>query len=133
MNKFLGIAASLLAGGGLMLAAPSVMARTSVDIHVGIPGVFVQPAPVYVQPRPVYVQPAPVYMQPAPVYAPPHRGYAHPAPIYVQPSPVYLERPYRGDDRHGSWRHRSSERYYDRDRDGVPNRWDRRPNNPYRY
>ena len=22
---------------------------------------------------------------------------------------------------------------YDRDRDGVPNRYDRRPNNPYRY
>ena len=23
--------------------------------------------------------------------------------------------------------------YMDRDRDGVPNRYDRRPNNPYRY
>lgn len=29
--------------------------------------------------------------------------------------------------RHRHWRQR------DRDRDGVPNRYDRRPNNPYRY
>jgi len=27
----------------------------------------------------------------------------------------------------------SSRGYRDRDRDGVPNRWDARPNNPYRY
>lgn len=54
-------------------------------------------------PAPVYVAPRPVYVQPRPVYVHPHRYYHH-------------------------------KRYYrDSDRDGVPNRYDRRPHNPYRY
>lgn len=43
-------------------------------------------------------------------------------------------------ERHAQWQHRhhrQAQRHapvrYDRDRDGVPNRYDRRPNNPYRY
>ena len=55
-------------------------------------------------------------------------GYAQPAPVYVQPAPVYYERPYhwrqRGHHHHGGWG--------DRDRDGVPNRYDRAPGNPWR-
>lgn len=43
--------------------------------------------------------------------------------------------------RHAQWQqqrhHRQMQRHapvrYDRDRDGVPDRYDRRPNNPYRY
>jgi hypothetical protein len=40
--------------------------------------------------------------------------------VYVQPRVVY----YNGHHRNGGWR--------DADRDGVPNRYDRAPNNPYR-
>ncbi|RYX93431.1 MAG: hypothetical protein EOO28_18705 [Comamonadaceae bacterium] len=77
--------------------ASSAQARDNVQlsINVGNPG-YVQPAPVYVQPRPVYVQPRPVYVQPR--------------PVYVQPAPVYVQR-------NGAWG--------DRDRDGVPNIYDR--------
>lgn len=66
------------------------------------------PAPVYVQPAPVYVQPRPVYVQPQ--------------PVYLRAQPVYVERHHH---HHHGW--------HDRDGDGVPNRWDRRPNDPYRY
>jgi hypothetical protein len=60
---------------------------------------------------------------PAPIYAP-APVYVAPRPVYVQPRPVYVH-PHR---------HYHHKRYYrDRDRDGVPNRYDRRPNNPYRY
>ncbi|RZJ83617.1 MAG: hypothetical protein EOO64_05760, partial [Massilia sp.] len=50
---------------------------------------------------------------------------------YVQPRPVYREHWRHG---HGGdhWRHGGG-RHWDRDGDGVPNRHDRRPNNPYRY
>lgn len=63
MKKYLTVAAALVASATLMLAvAPAVAA--SVDINIGVPGVYVQPRPVYVQPRPVYVQPRTVYIQP---------------------------------------------------------------------
>lgn len=65
--------------------------------------------------------PAPVYVAPAPVYAP--------RPVYVAPRPVPVyAHPYR---------HYHHKRHFhprgDYDRDGVPNRFDRRPTNPYRY
>lgn len=53
-----------------------------------------------------------VYAQPAPVYYP-SPYYVRPAPVYVQPAPVY----YGG---RGPWG--------DRDRDGVPNAYDRYDN-----
>jgi hypothetical protein len=113
MKKFLTAAAGLFAGTALMLAASPALARVDVDFHIGVPsGVYVQPAPVYVQPRPVYVQPQPVFVQPR--------------PIYVHPQPVYSERQH-----HRHWRERRM--YRDHDGDGVPNRYDRRPDNPYRY
>ncbi|HEY6772851.1 MAG TPA: hypothetical protein VI140_02655 [Oxalicibacterium sp.] len=64
--------------------------------------------PVYAGPAPVYVAPHPVYVapRPMPVYVHPRRHYHHKR--YIRP---------RGDY----------------DRDGVPNRFDRRPTNPYRY
>lgn len=116
MKKYLDVAAGMMAAVALTLAANPAMARTNVDISIGIPGViYAQPEPVYVQPRPVYVQPQ---------------------PVYVQPRPVYVERYHGG--RH--WRGRDQDRdgipnRFDRDRDGdgAPNRWDRRPHNPYRY
>lgn len=115
MKKYLGIAAGIMAGVAMTLVANPAAARTNVDISIGIPGViYAQPAPVYVQPQPVYVQPRVVYMQPQ--------------PVYVQPQPVYIERPHR----HGRHHHAAYGRH-DRDGDGVPNRYDRRPHNPYRY
>jgi len=70
-----------------------------------------------------------VYVVPAP---PPrhyqHRHYPPPPPHYhpgYQRGHGYYHRDrYGGGRRHG---------YRDSDRDGVPNRYDRRPNNPYRY
>ena len=117
MKNYHAIAAGLLLGATLMLGAAPAMARVDVDLNIGIPGVYVQPAPVYVQPRPVYVEPAPVYVQPQ--------------PVYVQPRPVYIEQDWR--ERRWHERHRHGWRGRDDDGDGVPNRYDSRPENPYRY
>lgn len=78
-------------------------AMARVDVDVHL-GV---PAPIYVGPAPVYVAPRQVYVAPRPVYVHPHRYYHH------------------------HKRHMRSRGDYDRD--GVPNRFDRRPSNPYRY
>ncbi|MEJ8840275.1 hypothetical protein [Ramlibacter sp. AN1133] len=104
---------------GALAAGSAAHARTDVFLSIGVPGVYVQPAPVYVQPQPVYVQPEPVYVQP-------DRVYVQPRPVYVQPQPVYIEEHRRGHGRHrhGPWG--------DADRDGVPNRFDHAPFNPYR-
>lgn len=105
MKKTLTVSAGILALATLMFTAAPAMARVDVGVNIGVPG------PVYVQPQPVYVQPRPVYMQ---------------------PQPVYVERHY---DRHYYKPHHKhhQKHYRDRDRDGVPDRFDRRPNNPYRY
>jgi hypothetical protein len=91
---------------GALAAASAAQARSDVVLSIGLnaPYGYVQPAPVYVQPQPVYYEPAPVYYQPQPVY--------------------YVDRHHRPHDRRGAWG--------DADRDGVPNRYDRAPNNPYR-
>jgi hypothetical protein len=117
MKRYLTVAAGLLAGAALMMAATPALARVNVDLNIGVPGpVYVTPAPVYAPPPPVYVQPRPVYVQPA--------------PVYVQPRPVYVERDWRERD----WHHRHHGRSMrDSDHDGVPNRYDARPANPYRY
>lgn len=103
---------------GAVGAASAAHAGTDVFFSVG----FAQPA--YVAPAPVYVQPAPVYVQPRPVYVEPrvtYYGYDR-----------YVER--RGP--WGEWREARAERrdwgWRDADRDGVPNRFDRAPYNPYR-
>jgi hypothetical protein len=100
---------------GAFGAATAAHARSDVVFSVGVqvPGVYgyVQPAPVYVEPQPVYVAPPPVYVQP--------------------------QQQYGWDDRDG-WRHHRQHRAHfrgpwgDYDRDGVPNRYDRFPGNPYR-
>jgi hypothetical protein len=71
---------------------------------------------------------AQVYVVPAP--PPPRRYYAPPPPPRHYYGPGYRRDHYydrRWDDR----RHHGGRR--DNDGDGVPNRYDRRPNNPYRY
>jgi hypothetical protein len=97
---------------GALGAATAAQARSDVVFTIGInaPYGYVQPAPVYVQPQSVYYQPAPVYYEPA--------------PVYYQPQPVHYVNRHRPHDRRGAWR--------DSDRDGVPNLYDRAPNNPYR-
>jgi hypothetical protein len=120
----LSLAKPLLAGFVVFgaLAAGSAQAGSNVHFSIGVhaPIGYVQPAPVYVQPQPVYVQPQPVYVQPQAVYVQPQVVYAE--PVYVQPQPVYYGH-HRGH-RRGAWG--------DYDRDGVPNRYDRFPGNPYR-
>jgi hypothetical protein len=117
--------AAVALGLAAVVAASAAQARSDVQFTISLPalpGVYVQPAPVYVQPRPVYEQPRPVYVQPSPV---------------VVQQPYYGQYEYRYQDDRGYWHHqrRNGHRYGpngDLDRDGVPNRYDRAPDNPYR-
>jgi hypothetical protein len=106
------------------LASAAAHARTDVQwsITIGSP-VWARPAPVYHAPPPVVVyRPAPVYY--APVY--PHYRTQYHAPRHAHG--------YRDSDRDGipNRYDRRYDPYGDRDRDGVPNRWDRHDRNPYR-
>jgi hypothetical protein len=113
----------LLALGSLVLLAPPAQARPDVQWSVTIGGPAVHAAPVYVQPAPV-------------IYGPPAHGYhyyergerwrsAHPHRYHY-----HHHHPHHGHHHH---HHRGHGRgYRDSDRDGVPDRWDRRPENPWR-
>ena len=121
MNRIVrnSIAAGLASIAVLGATAASAQVWGSVSINLPGPPVAVVPAP------PVYVRPAPVYVQPAPrVYGPAYGGggyYGHGGGYYG-----------RGGGYHGGHdRYRGAR--WDRDGDGVPNRYDRRPHNPYRY
>ena len=118
MKSFISIRSAAIAAAvlGSFAAMSSAHARSDVQfsIALGNPGVYVQPAPVYVQPAPVY-QPQTVYVQP--------QSYYGSQPYYVQSQPVYVQRHGR---HHGRFDPRA-----DWDRDGVPNRFDRAPTNPY--
>jgi hypothetical protein len=83
-------------------------------------------APAQAQSGP-FIQ-AQVYVTPAP----PHRHYDR--RYYAPPPPHYHPGYHRGDRyyRHDRYDGRRYGRR-DNDGDGVPNRYDRRPNNPYRY
>lgn len=152
-NKFVGTALAVAAFG----AASAAHARSDVYFSVGVQGMplYFEPAPVYVQPRPVYVQPRPVYVQPQPAYG--HYRYDDGRRYYDQS----WERrgPYGDHDRDGianihdpdsPRNQRRLARLYgpygdldrdgimnqddrDRDGDGVRNRYDRFPDDPYRY
>jgi hypothetical protein len=101
-------------GFGALAATSAAHARSDVYFSIGIdaPVRYVQPAPVYVQPAPVYVQPQPVYVQPRPIrYHGYSNGYGH---------------------GHGHRHHHRRGPWGDADRDGVPNRYDHAPHNPYR-
>lgn len=93
-------------------------------------------APAQAQTGGRFIQ-AQVYVVPAPP-PPRHHYYAPPPPRHHYYGPGY----HRGHDRYDDRRHRRweerrwEERRYGRrdyDGDGVPNRYDRRPENPYRY
>jgi hypothetical protein len=123
MNKFrfTTLAALALAGTAATGVAQARDADVRWSVTIGTP-YYALPAPVYVQPQPVYVAPDPMY-------------YYEPAPVYRRPVPVY-----RGVQRHHAptyWDRDGDgipnrydthyNPYWDRDRDGVPNRWDRHP------
>jgi hypothetical protein len=120
------VVAGVLSGAVLWLAAAPAMAGVGVELNIGVPGLYAQPA---------YVQPAPVYVQEP-------RVYVESRTVYERPQSYYVEREYREDWRQRHWtddrgnRHGRSHDGYrgrgDRDGDGVPNRYDRYPNNPYR-
>ncbi len=131
--KSLVVAAVALGAVGMASAAH---ARSDVSLSIGFNAPigygYVQPAPVYVEPQPVYVEPQSYYVQPQ---------------VYVQPRPVFYG---GGEWRHDEWRREQLRReeirreewrrhhgwdhngWADSDHDGVPNRFDRAPNNPYR-
>jgi hypothetical protein len=132
---------------GAFAAASSAHAGSDVHFSIGVqtPGVFVQPAPVYVQPQPFYA-PAPSYYQRygdgrrndgqhwqrrGPYGDADRDGIAN---IYDRGGPRNQWRqarpygPYGDLDRDGIMNQQDR----DRDGDGVRNRYDRLPNNPYR-
>lgn len=126
MNRFTSLrispraAAAAALAVGILGATTAAQARSDVVFSIGF-----QPAPVYYQPAPVYYEPAPVYVQPQ--------------VVYTQPQPVY-EQAYVYDNRYygNEWnrRHYRQSRHAgpwgDRDGDGIANRYDRFPANPYR-
>ena len=61
-------------------------------------------------------------------------GHVQPQPVYVQPRPVHVQPQsvYYGHDRRFERRVDRSGPFGDWDRDGVQNRLDHAPNNPYR-
>jgi hypothetical protein len=105
---------------GAVGAASAAHARSDVTLSIGLNTPY---SYGYVQSQPVYVEPQQVYVQPQ--------------PVYVQPEVVYYGNDWRREQyrraefrRHHGWEHSA---YADSDHDGVPNRYDRAPYNPYRH
>ena len=109
MNRIvrISIATGLVSLAALGATAASAQVWGSVSINL--------PGPVAVMPAP------PVYVQSAPRHYAPAYGHGY----YRQD---YGRQDYGRHERRGYNAAR-----WDRDGDGVPNRHDRRPNNPYRY
>jgi len=122
-KAILGSVVAVATMGGMVLPAA---ARTSVDLYVN----YGAPPPAYYE-----VTPAPrVGYTWVPGYWD-WRGHRHhwvaghwirARPGYVYHAPRWYERDGRWHIAQGGWR------YGDADRDGVPNRYDNAPHNPYR-
>jgi hypothetical protein len=108
------IVGAVATAAAALLAVPA-QARTSVSVQIGTGAPY-----GYGSGYGGYGAPQPAYVYGQPGYVVSHPGYGHAHPGYVQAQPVYYGRPQR-------------QRLHDRDRDGVPDRFDRRPRNPYRY
>lgn len=154
------IAGAALAFGAFGAATAAHAGRGELHVTLGVQpasSFYMEPAPVYVQPRPVYVQPRPVYVEPAPVYVQP-QPYGYSRHDEWDDRRWQRRGPYGDHDRDGianihdpdSPRNRRHARLYgpygdldrdgilniddrDRDGDGVRNRRDRFPQDPYRY
>ena len=107
---------------GSSLAQAHPDVRWSVSIGVPL-------QPVYSQPDPVYYEPAPVYVQPRPVYVQPPQPYYYGRPVEYR-YPTRWDRDADGVPDRYEHRHR---RHWDRDRDGAPDRYDRRPDDSWRH
>ena len=119
MKKLLIVAAGLFAGTAMLMTATPASARTDVLVQVHAPSVYGVQRIDYVQPRPVYDDYQRQGFQP-------RRSFGEHGRYYDYSRPNYREHDaYRGHPTHYQRR--------DRDGDGVPNRFDARPNNPYRY
>ena len=143
-------------------AASSAHARSDVQFSIGVqvPGAYVYSGPVY-GPPPTYYVPAPTYYVPAApnYYVPAPNYYRHHGEGRHHGTPHWQNRgPYGDRDRDGfaniydqrgsrhHWRQPHpygpygdldrdgvvNQRDRDRDGDGIRNRFDRLPNNPYR-
>ncbi|HSV58541.1 MAG TPA: hypothetical protein VLJ19_06545 [Variovorax sp.] len=130
MNRIvrISLATGLLSVAALGASAANAQTFGHVSVNIGLPGPSL---PVHV------VRPAPVVVeQPVQrVWGPPPAHYGHDHGHYRQDRGHYRqERGYHGHDR---GYYRDGRGYYgtrwDRDGDGVPNRHDSRPMNPYRY
>jgi hypothetical protein len=119
------IAVAVIGALGTGLAQAHTDVQWSVSIGLPFLPIYAQPAPVYVQPAPVYAQPVPVYVQPAPVYVQAAPVIVSgPAVVYGRPLVVYRRAPPVYEYRHPA--------RWDRDGDGIANRYDRHPGNPWR-
>lgn len=132
---------AVLVALGAIAVASAAHARDDVSFSIGVRshGDYVQPAPVYVQPRVVYV--------PAPVHHGRHdrRYWEHRGPygdrdhdgianVYDRDSARYRWHAARVYGPYGDLDRDGIPNQYDRDRDGdgIRNRFDRLPDNPYR-
>ena len=150
MKKPLAIALAAAAG---LFAAGAANAGSNVFWSVGISAppiaTVISNAPGYYEPAPVYAYPPQVVYQQPRVYYPPQvayqqpRVYYPPQVAYQQPAPVYYhgQRRMADRDRDGipdRWdrydnRQGHHGQYRDRDRDGIPDRYDHRDNRRYGY
>lgn len=114
-----------LAAAALASSALPAAARTNVDLYLNF------------APPPVHVEPIPV-ARPGWVWVPGYwdwRGHRHywVAGHWVRSRPGYVYYAPRWHERDGGWYlHRGGWRRGDYDGDGVPNRWDRFPADPWR-
>jgi len=120
MNRIvrISIATGLVSLAALGATAASAQVWGSVSINL--------PGPVAVMPAP------PVYVQSAPRHYTPAYGHGYYRQDYGRQDygrQDYGRRDYGRQDHRGGY----GAARWDRDGDGVPNRHDRRPNNPYRY
>lgn len=119
MKNLLTAAAGLITGATMLMAAAPALARTDVSVQVHSPAGYAVQRVDYAQTRPVYQD---HYRQ----QAQPPRGFQDHGRYYEHARPGYRDHDdYRG--RAIRYHHRDS------DRDGVPDRFDARPHNPYRY
>jgi hypothetical protein len=123
-TKSLAVAALTL---GALAATTSAQAGSDVQVSIGVqvPGVYLHAAPVYAHPQPIYL--------PAPNH---HRNFDE-GRRYDEPRGDRFNNHGREDyprayPLHNTWQTQLYGPNGDLDRDGVVNRRDHHPNNPYR-